>query len=276
MDSKKSIQEKLDFIRSFTLMDDVFFEAFAQNVLAIQEMLRTILEEPELIVVEVTTQDAIPNLYGRSVRLDAVCRLGDGRITNVEIQNSDNDNHVNRAGFNAAHIVVRESQKGTKFEDLPHIISVYIMKFDFFGLSRLAYHANLVLKESGKELDSNVEYIFINATADDNTKLARLVKLMQQKEVNDPEFPEITRQVNHLKHDEKGVQQMCDLMEKYMAEGKEESREEGRREGRSEGRKENRKEMLVTALKGGISVDQLISVFNATEEEIRECENEMK
>lgn len=61
---------------------------------------------------------------------------------------------------------------------------------------------------------------------------------------------------------------MCDLMEKYMAESKEESREEGR--------KETRREMLVTALKGGISVSQLISVFNATEEEIRECENELK
>ena len=102
MNSEKSVQEKLDVIRKFTLMDDVFFEVFAQDKLAVQEMLRVILNEPNLTIVEVTTQDAIPNLYGRSVRLDAVCRLGDGRIVNVEIQNSDNDNHVNRAGFKIA------------------------------------------------------------------------------------------------------------------------------------------------------------------------------
>ena len=255
MNSEKSVQEKLDVIRKFTLMDDVFFEVFAQDKLAVQEMLRVILNEPNLTIVEVTTQDAIPNLYGRSVRLDAVCRLGDGRIVNVEIQNSDNDNHVNRAGFNAAHIIVRESQKGIKFEDLPHVISVYIMKFDFFGLGKLVYHANLVLKESGKKLDNNVEYIFINATAYDGTKLARLVRLMQLKEVDDPEFPEITRQVNRLKHDKKGVQQMCELMEKLQEKSK----------------KEGRIEVFLTALKNGTSFEQL-PLLGATEEEIKQCD----
>ena len=93
-------------------------------------------------------------------------------------------------------------------------------------------------------------------------KFIRLLRLMQKTEPDEQdkqEFSEISRQINYLKHDKKGVQEMCDLMEKYMAEGKEETR----------------KEMLVKALKDGISVDQLVSIFNATEEEIRECENEL-
>ena len=56
MNSEKSVQEKLDVIRKFTLMDDVFFEVFAQDKLAVQEMLRVILNEPNLTIVEVTTQ----------------------------------------------------------------------------------------------------------------------------------------------------------------------------------------------------------------------------
>ena len=51
MNSEKSVQEKLDVIRKFTLMDDVFFEVFAQDKLAVQEMLRVILSEPNLIIV---------------------------------------------------------------------------------------------------------------------------------------------------------------------------------------------------------------------------------
>lgn len=66
-------------------MDDIFFEAFADDKKAIQEMLRVILDDPKLVVLEVITQRKIRNLYGRSVQLDALCKLGDG--TNAEIGN---------------------------------------------------------------------------------------------------------------------------------------------------------------------------------------------
>lgn len=266
MGSGKSRKEKEEIICKFTLMDDVFFEAFAQNKPAVQEMLRVILEDPKLTVVELTTQYTIPNLYGRSVRLDAFCRLGDGRIVNVEIQNSNNDDQLKRANLNGSQIIVRESEKSTKFEDLPHVVVVFIMKFDPFGLGKVVYHTDLTLREDGRKLESNTEYIFVNATAYDGTKLARLMRLMQKKEIDDQderEFPEITRQFKHLKYEKKGVQQMCDLMEKYMAESKEESREEGRKEGRIE--------VFLNAIKHGTSLERL-PLLGATEEEIKQCE----
>ena len=78
---------------------------------------------------------------------------------------------------------------------------------------------------------------------------------MQLKEVDDPEFPEITRQVNRLKHDRKGVQQMCELMEKLQEKSK----------------KEGRIEVFLTALKNGTSLEQL-PLLGATEEEIKQCD----
>ena len=89
MGINKSIQEKRAVIEKFTLMDDIFFEAFADDKKAIQEMLRVILDDPKLVVLEVITQRKIRNLYGGSVQLDALCKLGDGTNAEIEIQNED-------------------------------------------------------------------------------------------------------------------------------------------------------------------------------------------
>lgn len=71
----------------------MFFEVLANKPVC-QEMLRTILEDEELIVQDVITQNSEKNLYGRSVRLDALCTLGNGEKCNIEIQRSDNDDHL--------------------------------------------------------------------------------------------------------------------------------------------------------------------------------------
>lgn len=258
MGINKSIQEKRAVIEKFTLMDDIFFEAFADDKKAIQEMLRVILDDPKLVVLEVITQRKIRNLYGRSVQLDALCKLGDGTNAEIEIQNEDNDDHVKRAYFNGAQIVVKNSQTGTPFADIPKVIVIFISKFDVFGDGLLVYHPQYVIRETGKVLNLGVEYIFVNASAaGDTSKLARLMKRMQEKNVNDPEFPELTRKFNQLKHDEGGFQHMCKLMEEYT----EESRAEALMQGK--------KQMIEDALKAGKTMQEIASFYGKTVDELK-------
>ena len=54
-------------------MYNVFFEVFASDIPACQEILRTIIEDDDLIVNDVIVQSSERNIYGRSVRLDALC-----------------------------------------------------------------------------------------------------------------------------------------------------------------------------------------------------------
>lgn len=75
-------KEKIERIKEFRLIDDVFFEVFASDIPACQEILRTILEDEKLIVNDIIVQSSERNLYGRSVRLDALCTLGDGFLCN--------------------------------------------------------------------------------------------------------------------------------------------------------------------------------------------------
>ena len=76
-----NLQEK---VKDFRPIDDVFFEVLAKNPAVCQEILRVILEDDALTVLQVTTQNSERNLYGRSVRLDALCTLGNGTKCNID------------------------------------------------------------------------------------------------------------------------------------------------------------------------------------------------
>lgn len=109
-------KEKIERVKEFRLIDYVFFEVFARDIPACQEILRVILDDEKLIVNDVIVQSSERNIYGRSVRLDALCTLGDSSLYNIEIQRADNDNHLKRVRFNASSITVKESETGTDFE----------------------------------------------------------------------------------------------------------------------------------------------------------------
>ena len=152
-------REKIERVKEFRLIDDVFFEVFASDIPACQEILRVILEDTELIVNDVIVQSSERNLYGRSVRLDALCTLGDGSLCNIEIQRADNDNHLKRARFNAASITVKESEIGTNFEKVKDVYIVYISEKDFFKGGLTTYHIDKIFRENGICVDDGLHEI---------------------------------------------------------------------------------------------------------------------
>lgn len=105
----KKQKEKLERVKELRPIDDVFFEVLAQNRSVCQEILRVILEDDKLIVEDVIVQYSNRNIYGRTVRLDALCTLRNGVKCNIEVQRSNNDNHLKRVRFNASSITCLNS-----------------------------------------------------------------------------------------------------------------------------------------------------------------------
>lgn len=111
------------------------------------------MEDESLLVESVIVQKSIKNIYGRSVRLDALCILGDGVRCNIEVQRANPDNHLKRARYNAASITAKETEPGEYFENVPNVIIVYITESDFLGAGRTIYHIDKVIRESGRVID---------------------------------------------------------------------------------------------------------------------------
>lgn len=86
MSNKAKIREEA---KKLNPIDDLMFRTMAEDKAFCEEILRVILSDPALTVLESTPQYAGTNPQGRSVILDAKCVLGDGRKTDIEVQNSD-------------------------------------------------------------------------------------------------------------------------------------------------------------------------------------------
>lgn len=171
-------------------------------------MLRTILEDDKLVVTSIITQSDERNIYGRSVRLDALCFLGNRIKCNIEVQRSDNDNHLKRARFNASSITVRDSETWTNFEDVLELYIVYISEFDFLKRNKTIYHVEKVLRETGEFIDDGLHEIFVNTVIDDGTDIAELMSCFTKKEVKNPKFPALSSEVKRLK-ETKEVYRSC-------------------------------------------------------------------
>lgn len=212
---KQTLQEKIEKIKDLRPIDDVFFEALAQNVEVCQEILRVILEDKALIVESVITQSSEQNIYGRSVRLDALCTLGNGTKCNIEVQRSNKDNHLKRVRFNASSITVKESDTGSKFEDILELYIVYISEFDFLKGNKTIYHVDKVVRETGMVIDDGLHEIYVNTVVDDGTDISELMSCFIKKEVKNPKFPALSSEVQRLKENEGGAIAMSEIMEKY-------------------------------------------------------------
>lgn len=212
-----TLQEKLEKVKDFRPIDDVFFEVLAQNKEVCQEILRVILEDDGLIVNSVVTQSSERNMYGRSVRLDALCTMGDGTKCNIEVQRANNDNHLRRARYNASMITVRDSNPGETFNEVIELYIVYISEFDFLKGGKTIYHVEKILRETGERIDDGLHEIFVNTVIDDGTEISELMACFMKKEVKNPRFPRLSAEVTRLKETEEGVEAVSEVMRKYEA-----------------------------------------------------------
>ena len=223
-----TLELKFEKVRNLRPIDDVCFEYLAAQPGVCREMLRTILEDPGLEVKEVTVQSSERNLYGRSVRLDALCTLGSGRLVNIEVQRSDNDDHLKRARYNAAVITSKNTNPGDNFKDIPDLIVVYISEFDFLKQNLTTYHIEKVIRETGTPVDDGLHEIFVNTVVKDGSDISDLMSCFKRPEFDDPKFPVLSYTMKNMKETEKGVSAMCAVMKHYedIAEARGEARGE--------------------------------------------------
>lgn len=210
--------EIIETVKKYNLIDDVMFEQAAKNKEFCQEVLRTICEDPELVVVENTTQCRVNNLVGHSVVLDAICELKDGTLINIEVQKSNVDDYKRRARYHEAVLSANFTPKNNKYKDIvPNIIIIFIMNFDFFKNGCALYHIDKIVRETGEVFDNGFSEIYVNAKAKDDSDVSELMRIfVDSKAYNEEMFPAVSGVKRHYKENKEGVQSMCELTEKLV------------------------------------------------------------
>ena len=205
----------LEKVKKLRPIDDVFFEKIIEDKAVCEEILRVILEDDELEVLSVIPQSSQKNLWGRSVRLDAFCKLGNGSFSNIEVQKSDNDDHVRRVRYNASCITSNNTEVGEKFINVPDVTMVYISTFDIFKKGRTIYHCKTVIEETNDAVDNGLTEVYVNTAVNDGSTIAELMECFMQEQVDNKKFPLLSNRVWYYKNEEGGMNTMCKIVEDY-------------------------------------------------------------
>ena len=230
-------------------IDDIMFRKLCENIAFVEEILRVILEDDKITVVEVIPQDSIQNLRGRSVVLDAYCKLGNGSYCNVEVQRSDSDDHFRRVRYHAACITANVVNPGEQFEQVDDLVVVYISEFDPFDEGRTVYHVRNMVEETGRTVLDGLREIYVNTKYNDGSEIAELMQCLLEPVVTNPKFPALAKELQAEKGNVRGDESMCKLVEEYAQKRAKEYGEQQKAEGLKEGKTAGTLETLVSLVK---------------------------
>ena len=227
MGKKKYNPIYLETIKKFRLMDDTFFNiCFADNKECIEQILQVILEMPKLKVLEVITQNAVPNIYGREVRFDVFAIDADGTYYNIEVQRDNTGANPKRPRYNSAMLDTMSVKKGTKWQELPKTIVIFITETDVLKGNKPIYHIHRKIDELDNKLfDDETEIIYVNGEYRADDALGRLMHDFNCTEPSEMHYKTLAEITAFFKNEPEGVGEMCEAMEKLVEQGMKQERE---------------------------------------------------
>ena len=224
------VQTRLD-MGALRPIDDLMFRVMAQSKDFCEEVLRVLLEDPGLTVVECTPQSSVTNPHGRSAVLDALCELSGGGFVDVEVQRVDGGDLQRRARYYASLVTADRTGPGDRFEDVPDVCVAIVCEFDPFGAARSLYHMDRVLRETGEAGDNGLAEVYVNALARDGSEVAALMRLFVEGDAyDDARFPETSSEKRRLRETEVGRMAMGSVIEEIRAEGEAKGEAKGKLE----------------------------------------------
>lgn len=228
MDFEKKHQEDLQRLRGFRLLDDDFMTKVFEDISCAELLLRIILNDEGIRVLEAHSQRGIKNLQGRSVKLDILAVDSHNRVFNVEVQRSDRGAGAKRARYNSALIDANVTEPGDQYEDLNETFVIFITENDAMKAGLPIYHIDRVVRETGKLFEDEEHIIYVNSQIKDETKLGRLMHDFSCTDAKDMYNKVLADRVRYFKEDERGVEIMCREMEIMRNQAHEEGIEKGR------------------------------------------------
>lgn len=228
MDFEKKHQEDLQRLRGFRLLDDDFMTKVFEDISCAELLLRIILNDEGIRVLEAHSQRGIKNLQGRSVKLDILAVDSHNRVFNVEVQRSDRGAGATRARYNSALIDANVTEPGDQYEDLNETFVIFITENDVMKAGLPIYHIDRVVRETGKLFEDEEHIIYVNSQIKDETKLGRLMHDFSCTDAKDMYNKVLADRVRYFKEDERGVEIMCREMEIMRNQAHEEGIEKGR------------------------------------------------
>lgn len=217
-------------------------------------ILRIIMNDSMLTVLDNQVQVDYKNLHGRSAVLDCVAKSGDGRLFNVEIQQEDEGAIPKRARYHLGLMDMNVLNPGEFFDKLPETYIIFVTQDDTLGYRLPIAHVDRIIKENGAEFGDEAHIIYVDSSKHEDTELGRLMHDFHCKAASDMQDGVLAKRIYELKESEEGVTHMCKVLEEI----------------REEGRMEDKMETANNLYKMGMPLEQIAQAVQVSVQMIQE------
>jgi hypothetical protein len=197
-------------VAELCLMDDVFMSKFFENNIPDTEyLLRTILENDKIVVLEIHIQYQIKNLQGHSLKLDIFAQDEHGRYFNVEVQRADKGALPKRARYHASLLDANILPIGEPFSELHPTYIIFITEHDVLGYGLPIYHIHRKIEENNALFDDEAHIIFVNGECrHEKSPLSLLMHDFFCKNPEEMYNQQYAKRADRLKNGEGGTKEM--------------------------------------------------------------------
>lgn len=189
------------------IMVPVYFENDCEDARkALEEILRTVLDDPGLVVVKYHAEHVISNGGHHGVRIDVWAKDGNGRQIAVELEKESDEEIFPRAIFEASTMIVHSLPKGAPYMQIDKAIVVFFADRDPGKKGDAIYRFEL---SNNGDTSLIKEYspvcLFVNGKYRDSSKLlGRIIADIMEPDPAKMTVPVLRDRMEMLKTTEEG------------------------------------------------------------------------
>jgi histone H3/H4 len=153
---------------------------------------------------------------------------------------------------------------------------IFLTKFDIFREKHTIYHMERVIKETGTVVENGTHEIYVNTAIDDGTEIAKRMQYFKKSAGVHQKFQKLSKRVQYFKESQKGVTEMCELVEEYAKNYAEEYAKKYAEEEVKKAVSETEIKTALNMLKNGASVELVVkSLPSLSEQFVRELQAQL-
>lgn len=204
----------IEKVKTLRLMDDdLMTKVFSDDLEATEFMLRILMKNDSLKVLESHGQEELRNIFGRTIRLDILAEDANHNLINVEIQRACNGASPKRARFHASMLDSHFLEKNKDFEELKSTYIIFITENDLWSKGLPIYRINKTIEGTDMPFEDDLHILYVNGEYRGKDSLGDLMHDFSCQNPDDMKYKELARKVRYYKQETKGVKTMCKAFE---------------------------------------------------------------
>lgn len=226
-------EQLLEKVKTMNLFTDIFASVVFKNKGACLHLIRVLMQNPTLKILQIMAQNDIPQLISHGARLDVLAEDINGKIYEIEVQKQEEPAPARRMRFYSSVMDSEFLLKGASYDKLPEVYLFYLSENDIWKQGKLIYKIkqSLCSDDFCAPYDNGLHTAFINASVDDDSDIAKLMQYLKTANAGDTSQGALSAYVNKLKSPKGGKIIMGEFEKHFINEGVKKGIQQGNQQG---------------------------------------------